>query len=184
MAWNPNIPAAGNLLATDQANIQGNFAAIATVVNPTAGSQEVILPEIPVTPAAVAATLQMFVQNDPASGNTPQLFVQRQTGSADNPTLLNFTGSNKTAASGWTYLPSGLELFWGTLPGALSPVNVAFADGGFDNACFSVVVTPTQAGTKNWCDVNTITPTGFVFESFDANQHASVVSFNYIAIGY
>ena len=131
MAWNQNKPLAGDLLSQSQADLQGNFQALNGMLDPI--NPTLKLTSIAQTPVG-PNQLNMFVQLDPTTGNTPQLFVQRETGSVDTPTLLNFTGSNKTAASGWTYLPSGLELFWGTGVGGTA---VAFADGGFDNNCFS-----------------------------------------------
>jgi hypothetical protein len=182
MPFNPNKPLAGDLLSQSQSDIEGNFQALGSMLD--ANSPTVKLTPLGVPLAAIPGQMQLYAVTDPTTGH-PQIYIEREQGAIEQPTTINLTASNKTDAAGWTYLPSGMLLFWGSIaPGALSPVNVAFADGGFDNSCFSVVVTPTQGGTRNWCDANSITPVGFVFESFDGNQHPSIVSFNYIAIGY
>ena len=102
MAWQQNKPAAGDLLAQSQGDIQGNFQALNTLVNPTIPS--VTLTQIPgAAPGAIANTWQIY--NAPLNA-TSTLYLESPAG-----TQIPMT-SALAANPGWTWLPSGIKMWW------------------------------------------------------------------------
>jgi hypothetical protein len=176
MPWQPNKPLAGDLLSQSQADLQGNFQALDGVIDPT--NPTVKLGPIGVL-APIAGKMQVYAANDPVTGH-PQIYIEREQGAVEQPTTINLTASNKTAASGWTYLPSGMQMFWGT---GTAGNNVLFADGGFDNACFSVTTT-SNINSDNFINVTGLVATGFATNGWNTNGNHAHQPFYYIAIGW
>jgi hypothetical protein len=182
MAWQPTKPQATDQLSVSQADIQGNFQAlngILNVVNPTVPTISLAL--IVGDPAPIATGLEMYVKTD---GAHPQLFIQRETASADVPTIINVTGGHKDA-NGWTYLPSGILMLWGThvLPGVTAAVTATFLVDcptfpGFA-AVYSCQITPSAPAGPNAL----VYPSALTLVDVTVQSVSVATSFYYLVIG-
>jgi hypothetical protein len=130
MAYNNNIPQPNDDLSVSQPQILANFAEIATAFNlnhgpfnsGTEGKHAFV--EMPNQNAAPPVTIANEVGlycNTSAFTTQPELFLIKQLGSTVPPNLrppiapngYEISGSNYTSP-GWTRLPSGILLKWGT----------------------------------------------------------------------
>jgi hypothetical protein len=109
MAYQPNIPNASDALAQSQGDIKGNFQALNPVF--TQFQNFVLLGVQGSDPATAGNQMALYVKT--GLDTNPQMFIERQSGSTDTPVVIEFTGSAKTT-NGWTRLPSGILLKWGT----------------------------------------------------------------------
>ena len=116
MAYNSNIPQANNQLSVSQGDLLLNFQAISTYINVNhvdfngadQGKHKFIqLPAQSAAPATLATEMALYTKN--VTG-VPQLFLRR----SNNGTEINLTTSG-AATNGWTRLPSGILLKWGTI---------------------------------------------------------------------
>jgi len=186
-----NVPLAGQPLSDSRPSIQANFASLApwAAINhieygqPDEGKHTKIHMSEHPNPVVTAASEGAVFTRLGANSNTTELCFQREDSIGGGGEVIPMTEAN-IANPGWTYLPSGIQIFWGIGATTGGPLVVNFVDGGFSHACLAVTVTPTQAGTKNYFLVRTFLPGSFVCESYDSLTHGSAVTFNYIAIGY
>lgn len=149
MAWNPNIPQPNDALSQSQADILANFQALDALFND--GVQNwVTLPVQGSAPVTAAAELALYSKS--VSG-TPQLFMRQQSNGAE----FNFTSSLQ-ASSGWSRLPSGILLKWGSsTPTRNTLGTVTYNTGGSIPAfttVFSVIVSQTFGAGPSTGDLN------------------------------
>lgn len=116
MAYNQNIPAAGNDPTNDQPLLLANFQSISTFLNVNhvdfdeANQGKHIycqFPEQTVSPPTNANEGAIYTKQSTLTGNT-ELNYRRES----NGTEIEFTGF-LGSSSGWTRLPSGILLKWG-----------------------------------------------------------------------
>ena len=120
MAYQPNIPAATDQLSKSQADIQGNFQAIKTLVDvnhedfasPAAGKHKQIdftdqSSNLPITAAATTEVLYLATEIAPFVALGQQLYLKNPAG-----TRIPITASSQLS-NGFTYLPSGIIMLWG-----------------------------------------------------------------------
>lgn len=162
MAYNSNIPQASDRINISQGQILGNFQAIPVLLavnhasfgDPDEGKHKFItFPQLPTgsiaVPAAPAGN-DINIYSSAVAG-TAQLHIQRSAGTA-----IPFTRSNQGGVAGWTYLPSGMKIVWGsaTVPGGSASVVVLFSSvalfPGFTGGTNPTVqITRARSGTSN-----------------------------------
>lgn len=106
MAFQPNIPASTDKFSQSQAEIQGNFQAIGTLLNPTGG--EVTFPVQVADQATSPTQVGLYSKTDALTTNV-ELYFRRQ----NNGAVYSMTSASQTG-TGWSFLPSGLLVKWGT----------------------------------------------------------------------
>jgi hypothetical protein len=106
MAWNPNIPQPSDTLAQSQADILGNFQALDALFDD--GIQNVVLlPVQAVNPTTTGTQIALY--SKVGISTNQELFMRRTT----NGAVIDMTGSLQSA-SGWSRLPSGILIKWGS----------------------------------------------------------------------
>lgn len=179
MAYNNNIPQPNDELSVSQPQILANFAEISTAfnlnhVNFNANGEGkhafVEMPNqstVPFTPPVTIANEVGLYCNSSTFTNQPELFFIKQNGSTA-PAPLNaangyeVTSSNYINEGGWTRLPSGIMLQWGTFAsfsGTATKTLPASASIPFYNVIYQVLVTSQglTGGIPINCAVTTIT---------------------------
>lgn len=149
MAYNNAIPAAPNLLSVDQPAIQNNFAEIQTLINVNhvdfdttdSGKHKwVTLPSqgaIPPSGASFSST-EVGLYNAVSPATTKQELYINKTSNAtavqipSTASILsvayNPAGPTPSSGSaGWSYLPSGLIIIWGTKASANGSTTITLA---------------------------------------------------------
>ncbi len=203
MSYQQNIPAATDVKSQSQADIQGNFQAIKTLIDVNhvtfgAANQgkhdKVSFPLTSTSPVAPVflATEEGLYNLVNATTSKNELYVHRQT--VDAATDIPFTASvlsNTAVASsdnGWTYLPSGVLLKWGRTAAVTATVAVTptVTSGGPNfTRVFRVMVTPQDSGTAtNFnCGQRTVANnTSGNFNAYCANPSATT-SVIYLVMG-
>lgn len=155
MAYDSTIPKATDVISQSQQPIQNNFAALAPFGN---GYADFTVQSI--NAPIVSTDTGLFTKSYTATGSivaNNEMFIQTQVNGNMSQKIFPMTAStlSNTAASsnlaGWTYLPSGLLLKWGSVAssGILSPtsINADMTSGGpaYTNI-FSVQLTPNCTG--------------------------------------
>lgn len=150
MAYQNNIPAPTDQLSQSQQDIQDNFAAIKTLVDvnhvtfDTADQGKHKFVTFPVqgsAPTFNAGEVGLYNAAYATTG-VNELFVTNQAG-----TSTPITASNPNT-QGWTYLPSGILLKWGT--STVSGLgNVSLSFGPAFSAVYSTQLTPVANGGIN-----------------------------------
>ena len=122
MAYTINMPGANDRINATQplirdnfneinADFQRNHVGLLTPIAANRGKHSVVT--FPLTGAGLAlANNEMKIYNAASINGNPDLFVQRNIAGVDG-VAYPFTASSH-ANNGWTYLPSGLLLKWGT----------------------------------------------------------------------
>lgn len=134
MAYNANIPLAGDLLSQSQNDILNNFTAIGTWVAINHVTFDAVnqgkhyfveFPVNAVAPVPVAGEVGLYSQTSTLTGN-PELVFAHQLGL--DP--VEFTSAVKNAATGYAILPSGIIFKWGySVVMAAAYKTVSFAIG-------------------------------------------------------
>src|SRR5690554_1420683 len=121
MAYQNNIPQPSNQLSVSQNDILQNFASIYTLVGvnhvqfDATGQGKHKWVDFPVqasNPSIVNTDVQLFSKTSTIT-NAAELFIQKIDSGAVTRTYEMSAGSLIT--DGWSYLPSGLLLKWGTI---------------------------------------------------------------------
>jgi hypothetical protein len=187
MGWNQNIPQPTDSLSQSQMDILGNFRALNALF--TNGVQPVVkFPVQTVDPTTLAGQIAIYSKVDSVT-TTQELFMRR----VNNGAVVDMTASAQ-ATNGWTYLPSGLLLKWGTGTTTQNALATqAFPTSGttpvFNNlfmvtASQTFAASPTQNLLNNALAVGNFTTTNFqIFPRAIGLPNASVISFCYFAIG-
>lgn len=194
MAYDGTIPNSTDLISVSQPQIQANFAAIEALIDvnhedfasANIGKHKfVTFPVQASTPATVAGDVALFSAASVLTGNN-ELYFQKDTG---NPLdIVPFTASDP-AVTGWTYLPSGILMKWGTLSGngdATFSFPVAASIPVF-TAVYSAQVTTSflsAADVDVFVRLSSISTTAIrVYCSARSTTGAANASFNYLVIG-
>ena len=181
MPYNPNIPQPTDQLSVSQGNLLNNFQALATILNPNTGS--FTFPVQVSDPTAITSPndqFQLFSKYNAVDGFY-DLYLKY---GAD--TSYPITATNN-ATPGYTYLPSGIILQWGTtgsfaVPGGVGPTTYPIA---FPNAClmvFLTMATPSSVTASICPYVTSKTATQFVANA--TGTAGATATLTYLAIGY
>jgi len=145
MAYSNTIPAAGDLLSQSQADILGNFAAIQTLIEVNHATfadadegkhKHVSFPEQGADVTVAANEKAIYAKQSALSG-VAELFIRNES----DGTVTEFTSSTQNA-NGWTRLPSGILIKWGTSSvAANTSANVNFDSTIAFAAVYNVLVT-------------------------------------------
>lgn len=130
MPYNNNIPQPTDLLSTSQPQLLTNFASIQTAfsvnhipIDDGSGDQGkhrfVNMPVQVGTPATALTEGTLYTRNSAATGRLECWFVRGSGG--DVP----FT-EGQSIANGWSRLPSGIILKWGSVVGGPGNVNITY----------------------------------------------------------
>lgn len=175
MTFNPNIPQATDLLSDSQGQLQSNNQALNTTfsrnhiaLNVATDNGKHKFVEMPVssgipTPVPGLSGTSGTVYTRTVAGESQLFYTAGSTGRqyqltfTDNSTFSKFStnttyqasgGSNAQVTGGWTFLPGGMILNYGSAtdlnPGGSKTIKFAKA---FPNACFSVTCTPRTTST-------------------------------------
>ncbi len=195
----PNIPLATDQLSVSQANILNNFSILgaiagnanpaSTSLNATAGFNWIDLPNngaIPPAGSAFPATdIGLYASVNATTGRN-ELYINKTN---PGPTVVQIpaTAFFAAATSGWTYMPSGVLMVWGTgtiVAGGTITVNYNSVTGfpGFSTGATPTVsrlraaIPPADAFVYLFSYNNT----SFVVDSSTGNNN---VAFTWTAIG-
>lgn len=195
MSYQPNIPQASDRLNDSQGDILGNFQAIQTLVDVNhydfasglMGKHKwVSFPIQASGPGTTSTEMALYTKN--GLGGTPEMFVQFPS----SGTEVNFTESAQ-ATNGWTRLPSGILLKWGTASATQNTDNtITFpvsATIPVFTAVYSVTVNQTYMGAGGGGNNNALSAGNFTATNFTSFPRAigtpngNVISICYFAIG-
>lgn len=207
--YNNNIPQPNDQLSVSQGDLLTNFQAIANFLNENhvdfaqadAGKHKwVTFPRQPAVPAIFGTDTALFnmVPAAPApltgiSETFVHKFVAAGTLAIDIPftaSVLSYSNPLPAQESyGWTYLPSGIILKWGTVnvvAGFNGPLNydnvVSPSIPAFQNV-FQVFLTPLNAGLILSITSHLVSWTNTTF-TCEVNTPAANTKLNFLAIGY
>lgn len=182
MAYNPNIPQPTDLLSQSQSDILDNFQALQTLIDvnhvdfASADQGKHKWCSFPVqggSPGTLATEVAVFSRVSTLTTNN-ELCIEYQS----NGTVVEMTSMSATN-NGWSFLPSGILLKWGTATAAGAgsqtltyPVAATIPVYGVD--VFIVLLTPTSNITGY---ITAKTTTTFTYTASAAG------SFYYLAIG-
>lgn len=202
MAYDNAIPAAADRLKDSQPEILENFATISALLgvdhvispwtDPATGDQgkhnKVTMPEQTVVPTVAANEMAVYTKVSPLSGvNASELFVRRES----DGTELNITGSG----TGWSYLPSGLLIKWGTVSATRNTLGtITFTVDATTIPAFATILSvqvsqtfaagPTESNLNVALSAGNYTTTTFqVFPRAIGLPSGSTVSVDFVAIG-
>jgi hypothetical protein len=196
MAYNPNIPMANDVISQSQPLIEENFQEINTLIQvnhatfgtPNAGKHNIVTLPVNANPTpTLIGEGSIYSETSALTGNT-ELAWQRDNGGP----VIEWTGLG-AGTNGWTRLPSGILLKWGTVSAALAnpvvvlyPVPIIFPLAPVFTNVFTIFVNTLSAANPSIAVVipASITNVGFLVNTFLSNTGAFVGStFNYLAIG-
>ncbi len=199
MAYNPNIPQPTDIPANSQSQVLDNFGAInsvfgvnhATFGAPNEGKHNFLqMPEVSgsVTTAMNEAALYSAVG---ATSAQAELVFKRETPAVSGvlPQTIAFTecvAPNADNSDGWTALPSGIVIKWGsaTLMGGTAVVTFT---PSFSKWCYNVQITNKvgNSAQQNWVNVDstTVTKTGFTVHAYTKTSSGANTDVYYLAIG-
>lgn len=204
MPYQANIPQPNNRIKDSQSDILQNFQAIDTVFaedhepfNSADEGKHVSVRLTAQSPAPSFGATEVGIYNATYNNNTSirnEVFVHKKTSSSSinvpmTASILSQNGTVGTNAAGWTYLPSGILMHWGSASGsgfvnvATNPNFPAFAQ------VFTVQVSPAQSGTGDLnyaVRIDNILTNGFdvyVSSRTGTGPAAQPGSFQYLIIG-
>ena len=206
MAYDPTIPKATDLLSQSQSDILANFDAINMWVDvdhagfgsPVEGKHNKVSfpvqPPFPAPPPAfLAGEIGLYSLLNSLTTKNELYVANSSTPTVRTPmtaSLLSLTPNPGSNVDGWTYLPSGLLIKWGS---GTANGNTAFLFPVSVNTPAFVGVMSMQITTytNNVADTNTFarlsafTNLGFnVYGSARTTAVAAAAEFQYLAIGY
>lgn len=208
MAFLPAIPQPGDQLSVSQANILNNFGILGAIagngnpssgsINATSGFNWIYLPNQGANPPSGSAfpafEIGMYSFLNPRT-NQYELYINKTNASGvvrvpSTASVLGVTAAPALASSGWTYLPSGLLLKWGTKasPIGATPSTVTFAAGATIPAftgIISVIISGNDSAATPFNNVvSTKNITTTTFQIVTTGAFPAGYSVNYLAIGY
>ena len=204
MAWQPTKPASGDLVFgtnNTRKDIQENFSAIDTawdinhigIGDSGQGKHNYVsLPEQGSAPTTAAAELALFTQDPTVTTDGAELYFRRES----NGTVYPMTESNKIAGAdtplsvGWTMLPSGILIKWGTIDTAGGDAGITFPTGTTDKAftaAYRAFLTPVDSASGDSDDairLKSFTTTQLLYYgSPRTTTGAKAMTFNFLCIG-
>lgn len=189
-AWQNNIPQATDKLSKSQGDILGNNQELTTAFNLNHVNLNAVgegkhaflqMPQQAGDTATLAAEVAVYAKNDAVTTVT-ELFFRRPTNGAIIPMTATLA-----ATPGWTYLPSGIILQWGsaTMNGGVVMLDVTLPIA-FPTAILSVTATPNALPAGDNLDI-IMSITAINVTTIQANRKqkfGTACSFNYLAIGH
>lgn len=183
MAYTNNIPTASQFISVSQPLIQANFQELDTytqvdhvALNATnqGTHNKVSFFEQAADPGVAGTFTELYTKN---VAGKPRLFIQNTDG------IYQLSGVNPvSAASGYTWLPGGILMQWGTntsASGAIITFPVAFS-----GVPYSVQCTVFQATTnRHFVYVRAQSASGFTTTQLDSGGSGETNTFSWIAIG-
>jgi len=191
MAYNENIPQGSDNPSTSQGQILANFQEIDTAFNLNHGNFNdadqgkhlfMQMPEQSSAAATAANEGAIYTQESALTGVTELVFRRESNG-----TEIEFTGSTATA-NGWTRLPSGILLKWGTGSGS-GITAVSFPTGAsipiFSSVLNAIIcVSDSSASPNTFATLRGFTTTTIsIFGSSRTTTGATSAAFRYLVIG-
>lgn len=196
--YNGNIPQPTDLISSSQPQLLQNFGSIQSLIdvnhldflNANAGKHNVCEFPAPTTFGGTSAGEVALFSNVSTLGLLePELVFQKESGSAAPITTIEFTSADY-ASPGWTRLPSGILLKWGT--GTATGNSTINYPTGANIPVFLAVLTVqittynTGAGDSNTFVRYTSSSTTqlTVYGSLRTAIGAFTAQYQYLAIGY
>lgn len=188
MPFNPNIPQANDQLSQSQDDLLQNFQAINTYVavnhegfaSANAGKHKFVT-FTDQSPAPAVAGTDIAMYNAAVSG-TQQLHIKKAGGTGVPITQLTLS-----PGAGYTYLPAGLLLQWGTTLAPITGSTVINFPIAFGSSAFNVQVTTyatNPADTDTFVRLVTQTATNFtVWASPRSTTGTKAALCQWLAIG-
>lgn len=196
MAYNANIPQAGDQISQSQGQLLQNFQAINTLVNVNhvdfasadAGKHKfVTFPEQGGNPGTGAAEVALFAKHSIYGMATTELFIQDPSNGTAYDITSSFAGNN-----GWTFLSSGLLVMWGfgNATGDTGNVTITQLPGGTGPLFSAIYYFSAQSyrfggvPTNDYVQVTNFNATTFrLFCSERTTMNAANVNYRWLAIG-
>lgn len=201
MVFNPNVPKPADLLSVSQSDILTNFQQLDAVfdndhyefsfaggaaapydiaVAADKGKHKQVTFVRASADIANAGTDELGLYNKNTGAGAQELFLRRESGGS----VIQMTAGNPTnAANGFTFLPGGLLLQWGSVTLTAALTTVIFPTP-FQAATvpYSITLTPQgTASTNNAQAVNTAAPP--TNTSFNIGRVGSNITMYWMAIG-
>lgn len=185
MSYQQNIPHANDQFSQSQMDIQGNFQALNPIF--LGINNYLYLPIQGSGPATSASQVALYAKT--GIEGTPELFFRNASSGAE----IEATGT-LAASNGWSFLPSGMLIKWGTATVTRNSLNtVSFPVAGtipvFQNL-WNVQVTQTFAAGPTLSNLNCFLSAGnYLIGSFQVYPNAAVaptsgtITIAYVAIG-
>lgn len=164
MAYQANIPQPTDQLSKSQGDILGNFQALFPFI------QGVI--DIPASAADPATTGDniIFAKLYSVTGND-EVYIQNEFAGINYPITASGNGN-----TGWTFLPSGILLKWGSSSIGIAGGNIVVSQGPTYVAAYIVLV--SSQSFNNTVSVTSVTTVGF-----HAQGTINLTPFFYLMIG-
>ena len=195
MTYQPNIPTGLVNLDVDYQNIQGNFQQL----NTTYGVNHVKFSDIPGNGKHTFVEMRDNTALPVGlAANEGTLYTKTNAGVTDlyyvpDNTINEYQMTRTIAASfgtfgastGWTYLPGGLLLQWGNVPGSnATTIPVAFPVA-FTNPGYSVQIIPERAATSPGTVITVVVTGSLLTNGFTIGNIGghTMVSWYWMAIG-
>lgn len=194
MPYSNNVPQANQSFNATQGPILNNFQAIEALVTVNHGDFDTVnqgkhlfvsMPIQSVDPVTAAAEMALYTKTSALTGLT-EMFIERES----NGTVTEFTSST-AAVNGWTRLPSGILLKWGSQT-QTGKHTVLFPVGAtvpvFANIFTILVSVANPVGADSsapslYVQVNNYNTTQFVVFCTNLALANTPVTFSYLAIG-
>jgi hypothetical protein len=156
MPYKANIPLANDKLSSSQADLNGNFQAINTFIavdHEAFGAaaegkhKRVFFTQQAADPATGATEAALYTKDSATVPGTASLYYRPP----NSGNAIEFTYALK-ANPGWTWLPSGIMMQWGT--GVAGNATAIVFPTAFPNACLNVMLTPVNnVGARDFLQV-------------------------------
>lgn len=209
MAFLPNIPQSTDQLSISQGDLLNNFQILGAIagngnpssasINVTSGFNWVYLPPQASTPPAGASFTagHIGLYSYPSTVTSQnELYINKRNQAtvvqvAATASILSVNSAPAALSAGWTYLPSGILLKWGSNISANGQTTINFPVDATIPAfttCFTVIpqIYSTAVGDVDLAiRVTNVSAASFgVYGSSRSTTGAAAVTFNYLAIGY
>lgn len=204
MALNINIPQANQTLAITQPLILNNFNAINTAFavdhvnfnDPGQGKHnKITFPVQAVVPVFAASDLGLFsFLNATTTKNELNVYKANNAGYVNVPFTASVLSNSAPIqnGSGWSYLPSGLIIQWGTVSVGITLNNTITLAVNFPipfpTAVLNVQATQNTVGSASrgiFYNVSATNPASFTIQTFRSRAGGGATNeFYYFAIGY
>lgn len=204
MALNINIPQANQTLAITQPLILNNFNAINTAFavdhvnfnDPGQGKHnKITFPVQAVVPVFAAGDLGLFsFLNATTTKNELNVYKANNAGYVNVPFTASILSNSAPIqnGSGWSYLPSGLIIQWGTVSVGITLNNTITLAVNFPipfpTAVLNVQATQNTVGSASrgiFYNVSATNPASFTIQTFRSRAGGGATNeFYYFAIGY
>lgn len=190
MAYNSLIPAANDLLSQSQSEIQENFAQIKTVIDinhitfADANQGKHLYLQLPEHAAPATAVNEAgLYANVGATSAVTELFFRRENNGSSIPMseMVEISATN-----GWSYLPSGLIIQWGSASQSGGTSSSTFAlPRAFPTTFYSITATPNNTPSGSHTDIimATLVESLTHFRVKRKTNFGTACSFNFFAIG-